>query len=228
MPSFEIIPYACLSGKENMDLDESILESAIANSSETLFFRLYGWKPACVSLGRNQNSKFLDTDLLKEHNIDVVTRLTGGRALLHDMELTYSVVCSQDLLENGQSVIASYKEISGFLVEAFDLLGVNLTLGNESVHTHHDYCMLVSTGADLNYSGRKFIGSAQCRKKGYILQHGSILYDYNKDLLERIFKEQVDTSGIIGLKEILPSISLEVFIKDFQESISKVLSQKLC
>ena len=228
MPSFEIIPYACLSGKENMDLDESIFESAIANSSDTFYFRLYGWKPACVSLGRNQSPEFLDMDLLKEHNIDVVTRLTGGRALLHDMELTYSVVCSQDMLENGQSVIASYKEISGLLVDAFNLLGVNLTLGNQSVHTHHDYCMLVSTGADLNYSGRKFIGSAQCRKKGYILQHGSILYDYNVDLLETVFKEQVDTSGIIGLKEILPSISLEMFIKDFQDAISKVLSLKLC
>ena len=227
MPSFEIIPYVCLSGKENMDFDESLLESAIASSSDTLFFRLFGWKPACVSLGRNQNPEFLDFDLLDKHNIDVVTRLTGGRALLHDMELTYSVVCSQNLLENGQSVIASYKEISGFLVEAFNLMGVNLVLGNDSVHTHHDYCMLVSTGADLNYSGRKFIGSAQCRKKGYILQHGSILYDYNKDLLETIFKEPVDTSGIIGLREILPSIGFECFIKDFQDAILKVLSRKL-
>ena len=157
----------------------------------------------------------MDFDFLDKHNIDVVTRLTGGRALLHDMELTYSVVCSQNLLENGQSVIASYKEISGFLVEAFNLMGVNLVLGNDSVHTHHDYCMLVSTGADLNYSGRKFIGSAQCRKKGYILQHGSI------------FKEPVDTSGIIGLREILPSIGFECFIKDFQDAILKVLSRKL-
>ena len=67
--------------------------------------------------------------------------------------------------------------------------------------------MLVSTGADLCYKNRKLIGSAQFRKEGYILQHGSILYDYDKELLEKIFKEEVDTSSIISIKEINSNIT---------------------
>lgn len=75
--------------------------------------------------------------------------------------------------------------------------------------------MLVSTGADLCYQGRKLIGSAQFRKNGYILQHGSILYDYDKKLLEDIFKEEVDTSSIISIKEINSNLQKEDIINEF-------------
>lgn len=221
-----MIPYKCLSGKENMAYDEQLLENAISSSAKKFYFRLYAWKPACVSLGRNQSSDFIDTSLLFKEGIELVTRLTGGRALLHDRELTYSVVCPQSMLNNGQSVVASYKEISQILIDAFSILGVNLDLGGESVHTKHDYCMLVSTGADLNYQGRKLIGSAQCRKKGYILQHGSILFDYNKELLEKIFREPVLISGIATIKEIFPEMGFEEFVGQFGSAISKVLSQR--
>ena len=73
--------------------------------------------------------------------------------------------------------------------------------------------MLVSTGADLCYQGKKLIGSAQFRKEGYILQHGSILYGYNKDILERIFKNPVSTSEIVGISEIAPDLSREKVVE---------------
>ena len=72
--------------------------------------------------------------------------------------------------------------------------------------------MLISTGADLCYHGKKLIGSAQCRKQGYILQHGSILYDYDKALLEKIFKEPVSTDEITSIKEINPKLTKEKII----------------
>ena len=75
--------------------------------------------------------------------------------------------------------------------------------------------MLISTGADLCYKGKKLIGSAQCRKEGYILQHGSILYDYDRQLLEEIFNEKVDTNSITSVKEINPDITKEDIIKAF-------------
>ena len=78
--------------------------------------------------------------------------------------------------------------------------------------------MLISTGADLCYQGKKLIGSAQCRKKGYILQHGSILYDYNRPLLEKIFNEQVSTQEIISVKEINPMLTKEKIIAILKES----------
>ena len=72
--------------------------------------------------------------------------------------------------------------------------------------------MLISTGADLCYEGKKLIGSAQCRKNGYILQHGSILYDYDKSLLEKIFHEEVNTDSITSIKLINPNITKEDII----------------
>lgn len=203
-----------------MEIDAEILNSSIKNSEKSSIFRLYGWKPRCISLGRNQKDNFLNYEFLKSKNIDVVRRLTGGRALLHDMELTYSFVCPQGNLENGENVVKSYMEISQILINAFKKLDIDLTFGGgNSIHTKFDYCMLVSTGADLTYRGKKLIGSAQCRKNGYILQHGSILYDYDRELLEEIFHEKVDTSSITSIKKINPDIKLENII-DLFKSIS--------
>lgn len=215
----KFIPYEVKNGQENMQIDIDLLEYAIKNQLKEPIFRLYGWSPACVSLGRNQKSDFLDVDFLKQNNIDYVRRLTGGRALLHDNEITYSYICPASFLENGENVVNSYKEISKILIDAFKKLNIELDFGRtKKVKGHMDYCMLVSTGADLCYQNRKLIGSAQFRKEGYILQHGSILYDYDRELLEKIFKEKVDTSSIISVKEINSSITK----KDIIEILSNV------
>ncbi len=215
----KFIPYEVKNGQENMQIDIDLLEYAIKNQLKEPIFRLYGWSPACVSLGRNQKSDFLDVDFLKQNNIDYVRRLTGGRALLHDNEITYSYICPASFLENGENVVNSYKEISKILIDAFKKLNIELDFGGtKKVKGHMDYCMLVSTGADLCYQNRKLIGSAQFRKEGYILQHGSILYDYDRELLEKIFKEKVDTSSIISVKEINSSITK----KDIIEILSNV------
>lgn len=209
----KIIPYSVNSGQKNMDTDEELLNSAIENQTTEPIFRLYGWEPACVSLGRNQKDDFLDKELLKSKNIDIVRRLTGGRALLHDNEITYSFVCPADFLQNGEHIVSSYKEISQILINKFQKLGISLDFGtSKPIKTGFDYCMLVSTGADLCYNNKKLIGSAQYRKQGYILQHGSILYDWNKKLLETIFNEEVKTEEITTIKEINPDLTKENII----------------
>lgn len=207
------INYQVLTGQENMHIDSDLLDSAIENKLDYPIFRLYAWKPACVSLGRNQKDDFLDRSFLKENNIDVVRRLTGGRALLHADEITYSFICPTLYLKNGEHVVSSYKEISRILIGKFKTIGIDLDFGsNKPIKTGFDYCMLISTGADLCYHGKKLIGSAQCRKQGYILQHGSILYDYDKALLEKIFKEPVSTDEITSIKEINPKLTKEKII----------------
>lgn len=204
----KFIPYEIKTGVENMQIDSDLLEKAILSQSNEPIFRLYGWSPACVSLGRNQKNDFIDEKFLREHNIDIVRRLTGGRALLHADEITYSFVCPVSYLKNGENVIASYKEISQILIDTFKKLDIELDFGGKP-KAHGNFCMLVSTGADLCYQGRKLIGSAQFRREGYILQHGSILYDYDRELLEKVFKEKVDTSSIISIKEINPDLKKE-------------------
>lgn len=210
----EICRYSINAGQVNMDIDSELLDTAINENKQVPIFRLYGWSPACVSLGRNQNDDFLDKEFLEANNVDIVRRLTGGRALLHDDEITYSFVCPVSYLENGEHVVSSYKEISQILIDKFRILGIELSYGStKPVKTSFDYCMLISTGADLCYNNKKLIGSAQFRKNGYILQHGSILYDYNREFLEKIFGEKVDTDSITCIKEINPNLTKEQIIE---------------
>ena len=215
----KFVPYEIKTGQENMQTDSDLLDYAIGNKLDYPIFRLYGWKPFCVSLGRNQADNFIDKEFLSLQNIDVVRRLTGGRALLHADEITYSYICPVSFLKNGESVISSYKEICRFLIDKFKSLGIELDFGTKKqVKTGFDYCMLVSTGADLCYNGKKLIGSAQCRKQGYILQHGSILYDYDKELLEKIFNEMISTDEITSIKEIQPDLEKEDIINILSQS----------
>lgn len=209
----KFIPYEVNCGEVNMQTDNDLLDEAIRNSLDYPIFRLYGWNPACVSLGRNQDDSFIDKALLKNKKVDVVRRLTGGRALLHADEITYSFICPVTYLEHGEHIVSSYKEISQIFIDKFKLLGIDLAFGSSKpVKTGFDYCMLISTGADLCYQNRKLIGSAQCRKQGYILQHGSILYDYDKLLLEEIFQEKVSTDEIVSIKEINPKLTKKEII----------------
>jgi len=214
------IEFEVNNGQKNMQVDSDLLDFAIENRLKEPILRLYAWSPACISLGRNQNDNFLDFELLKTQNIDVVRRLTGGRALLHDNELTYSYICSVESLKNGESIVTSYKEISQFLIDGFEKLGIKLEFGgNKKPHTKFDYCMSISTGADLCYEGKKLIGSAQFRKEGYILQHGSILLDYDQNLLEKLFKEKLDTNSIDCVKSINSAINSKIKIEDIKSAL---------
>lgn len=212
------IEFNIYNGQKNMQVDSDLLDFAIRENLQEPIFRLYGWSPACVSLGRNQDDSFLDKEFLKTKKIDVVRRLTGGRALLHDKEITYSYICPVSSLKNGESVTHSYKEISRFLIKGFKNLGVSLDFPeNKKPQTKHSnskigYCMSLSTGADLSFNNKKLIGSAQFRKEGYILQHGSILIDYDKELIQKLFNEEVSKESLTTIKEILPSSSQEDII----------------
>lgn len=214
-------------GTQNMAEDERLLNLAVENKLKEPILRLYGWHPACVSLGRNQTDESINKDFCKENGIDIVRRLTGGRALLHDKELTYSFICPTSFLNCSNSVILSYKEISGALIEGLKLLDVDLSFPNDKKpNAKFDYCMSISTGADLSYQNKKLIGSAQYRKQGYILQHGSVLLDYDALKIETIFNEKVDKNSITSLKEINPKIELKELSSAIIEGFEKYFNLK--
>lgn len=207
------VKFGVYSGEENMKIDSDLLEEAISTGANEPVFRLYAWSPKCISLGRNQKD-----DFIHDKNVDVVRRLTGGRALLHDDEVTYSYVAPA---KEGESVVESYKHISGILIDFFKTLGIELDFGeNKKVSTHFDYCMLLSTGADVCYKGNKIIGSAQYRKQGYVLQHGSILFGYDKAFLEHLFGEEV--KGITTVKDVLPYMTKARFVELLEDFIQKL------
>ena len=235
-----------------MQIDSDLLDNAIEEQSQEPIFRLYAWSPKCVSLGRNQAE-------ISVEGVDVVRRVTGGRALLHDDEITYSYISPVSIIPNGETIKESYKYISGILIEFFKTLGVELDFGGgttsplreakrkaeraellseqselsnsgedmrvktKPIDMRHDYCMLISTGADVCYKGKKIIGSAQYRKNGYILQHGSILFGYDKELLEKLFNEEVSPDSITTVNEILPDMTKEEFVENFERYILNLL-----
>ena len=223
------VKFGTYTGAVNMQIDSDLLDEAIEKQIQEPIFRLYAWEPRCISLGRNQKDEFLEGV-----NEDIVRRLTGGRALLHDNEITYSYVTPVSAIPDGETISASYKYISGILIDFFKTLGIELEFGGGvtkgvnfgSMQNNHtkgsmkfDYCMLISTGADVCYQGRKIIGSAQYRKQGYILQHGGILFGYNKKLLESLFHEEVTKDSIVTVKDILPDMTKEEFVRRFEEFI---------
>ena len=209
-----LIDYKEYNGVDNMRIDSDILNNAIQNQSKEPVLRFYGWKPACVSLGRNQSEENINVDFCKKNKIDIVKRVTGGRGLLHDNEVTYSFICPCNFLDGGESIIKSYKEISSAIIEGLKILGIETELGNKKQKSaSFDYCMSLSTGADLCYKGQKLVGSAQFRAHNYLLQHGSILFNYNKNIVENIFNEKTIPNSIIGIEEINPQLTRTDIVK---------------
>lgn len=170
-------------GFVNMAVDEAISD-AVARGDRPPTLRLYGWEPPAVSLGYHQElDEGIDREAVRERGYDIVRRPTGGRAILHAIELTYSFCIRQDEIAGGQSVMESYREISRGIIAGLELLGARVSLGPDteqpeaadvSAEAAHPICFAKTARCDLQAAGRKVVGSAQVRRGGGILQHGSI------------------------------------------------------
>ncbi len=199
--------------KYNMDFDEKLLNRCEAEDID-FALRLYAWKTPSVTLGRNQKISGVNEKFCSKNNIPIVRRVTGGRALLHDDELTYCVVCNKKILKDGTSVMADYKQLSGILLKALHSVGINAEYGEKlKSNVGAGYCMNLSTICDINVNGKKFIGSAQYRRDTHILQHGSIPFSLDKELLKNIFPEESDFEHITSLNEISPTLDIQKFMQ---------------
>ncbi len=159
-----------------MAVDEAILEATHhGDSLPTL--RLYAWTPACLSLGHAQPYADVDTVRLREHGWDVVRRVTGGRAILHTDELTYSVAGPAENPILAGSVLESYSRLAKALLHAVRNLSLPVEMkegkADESGKTN-PVCFEVPSTYEITVNGKKLIGSAQARKKEGVLQHGSL------------------------------------------------------
>lgn len=170
------------SGAWNMARDEALL---FAQDESTLpVLRFYNWKPTCISLGRLQ--KKFDFSRLVTSSFDVVRRPTGGRAVLHEHEITYcAVIHESQLPRESRTVIGAYHWLSAGFIEGLKNLGVQAQLSSlRSRRTSLENCFQSSAQCDFLVDGRKLIGAAQCRKDGAILQHGAILLKIDHDAWE--------------------------------------------
>ncbi len=204
----------------NMALDSVMWEKAKLNQ-DIAILRFYTWKPSGVSLGANQKPENLvDVEFCRKNNIPVVARITGGSAIFHDIEITYSFSSVNDK-KFFTSPMATYEKICSALKSGLEKLGVNArwrgqSTGKEPSFSDRD-CFSLGSRHDLVVDGKKIIGSAQRKDRISFLQHGSLLIDIRKDLWNSIFLQKPDFSKITSLSEIL------VIKPDFDTIVQKLL-----
>lgn len=163
-------------GAWNMAVDEAILEH-IGRDESRPTLRLYAWEPACLSLGYAQPFADVDVTRLQARGWDVVRRPTGGRAILHTDELTYSVIGPADHPVLSGSVLESYNRLAQALLAAVRDLGLPVEIKAESAQATpltQAVCFEVPSTYEITVHGKKLIGSAQARRKEGVLQHGSL------------------------------------------------------
>jgi lipoate-protein ligase A len=163
-------------GAWNMAVDEAILE-AVGRGGSLPTLRLYAWDPACLSLGYAQPLTDVDIPRLQARGWDLVRRPTGGRAVLHTDEITYSVIAPLDEPHVAGTVLESYSRLAAALVEALHLLRLPVEVqerAETSVKTPDPVCFEVPSTSEITTGGQKLVGSAQARRKEGILQHGSL------------------------------------------------------
>jgi lipoate---protein ligase len=193
--TWRYIPPIETSGAMQMAIDRYLLEQhRLGKHPPTL--RLYTWQPAAISLGYHQQ-EYPEAwqDLTWQGKaIDLVRRPTGGRAVLHQGDLTYAIVTS---IPPGKR-LEVYQQICQFLVTGWRSLGVNLDYGTASKeYIQHQNCFATATGADLiTLAGNKVIGSAQLRRGKTVLQHGSMILNTDHQLYRQVFgTDLVETLG---------------------------------
>jgi len=163
-------------GATNMAVDEAILH-AVASGTVLPTLRVYAWSPPCLSLGRGQPVADVNREAMKAACYDLVRRPTGGRAILHIDELTYSVILAQDEPRVMGGVVESYRRLSVGLVGALERLGVEDIVADDRVEDRGPVgpvCFEIPSDYEITVSGRKLVGSAQMRSHGVVLQHGAI------------------------------------------------------
>lgn len=197
-----------------MAVDEALMRSI---HEDDITLRFYRWEPACLSFGRNQTARgAYDAVAAAARGVDVVRRPTGGRAVYHHRELTYSVVAPSDVWG---SLREAYCRINQALAHGLRELGVPAACAAERASSDRApaptarACFRDPLPGEVTAEGRKLVGSAQWRDRGALLQHGSLLLKDEQVTTESLRMHRIrrdsdgtDTSGAIALDELLGDV----------------------
>jgi lipoate-protein ligase A len=221
-------------GSRNMAIDSALLDEVEASPESRTIVRFYGWQVPTISLGRNQRvGKAVDPDYCRANGIDIVHRPTGGRAVLHDDELTYAVA-SNDSEAFGDSIYGNYKRVSEALCLAYNRLGVPAILAPDTrkvaglPEDSDPPCFISPSRYELMVDGRKVVGSAQRRIRRSFLQHGSMPITCNREALARATRMadaaplETEMAGIAEFLSMRPTLEQlrGAFIRAFQDYFS--------
>ncbi len=183
MDGWRFIDTGTRDGPTNMAIDRALLEGIERRTSPPTI-RVYAWAPPTVSVGYGQDaSKELDLARCARDGVGVVRRPTGGRAVLHAGELTYSVAGPSGVPPLGDSIMTSYRAVARALVGGLEVLGVDAELApvptrpSRTRRCASPPCFASAGRFEILVGGKKLVGSAQRRGEGSVLQHGSLLID---------------------------------------------------
>ncbi len=202
-----------LSAARNMAIDEALFRLCTSGHSDAFpTIRFYQWENPTLSFGSSQKvERAVDVEACGKMGFDVVRRPTGGRAVLHDDEVTYSVIAPAGEIF-GNTIQETYRTVSEGLLEGFKILGVYAQTEGDSGAKKQDKltylpCFSSSTKYELAYEGKKFVGSAQRRNNLAFVQHGSIILDFDSGELLRAIGADEDSEDpgkyMIGISRIL-------------------------
>jgi lipoate-protein ligase A len=219
-------------GVYNMSVDEELLARAQAGEQVPVL-RFYTWDPAAVSIGRFQKiEEAVNADACKRRGIDIVRRITGGRAVLHDRELTYSIIARTDDPFFPTTVLGAYKRIAAGLLQGLKNLGISAEMVSRSgrhatlvkKNSKDPACFSSPSWYEIVVNNRKIIGSAQRRLSGAFLQHGSILMDFDTALEAEVIRGGGSGDCVTTIrKELGKAVPLDdvkqAFVKGFSEEL---------
>ena len=198
----------------NMALDEAIAITVKKGNSPPVL-RLYGWDSPSVSIGYFQKVSDINIDYCLKKGIPIVRRPTGGRAILHDNEITYSFSAKTDAGIFSKGLFDSYKKISKAFGLAFSKMGIEseLKLQREPLRDKSPLCFQSTSYGEITINSEKVIGSAQRRWPDGLLQQGSIPFVLDEDEIADVFRFKPSQTGkklkFTGLKNILPDLDIE-------------------
>jgi len=213
-----------------MAIDEALLLTCQEDKHPKFFptLRFYRWKTPTLSFGYSQEwNRTVDRKYCKKQGINVVRRVTGGRAVLHHKELTYSAVgqCQKGFL--GNSILETYRHISAALALGFNQINIPAQLANPHLERKSSFsnlsnkpCFFSTSKYELAYKGKKMVGSAQKRLKDSFIQHGSIMIEVDLYQLLRATGAH-EGSGDIGLIALNEVLGYEIRLKNLIEALVK-------
>jgi lipoate-protein ligase A len=215
----------------NMALDEAISE-AVRKKMSPPTLRLYQWDRPSVSLGYFQKIADINTGYCRTKGYPVVRRLTGGRAILHDAELTYSLSSPADSGLFGASLRKTYEVISNALLHGLKLNGIDAEISwkkQQAASHKNPACFKSVAYGEIKADGKKIIGSAQKRYKSGFMQHGSILLSFSADELRNALKEPhtADFEDIGALHDYNQKITLNQLHLSIKDAFERELQIKL-
>ena len=203
---------AC-TGRRNMAVDEAIAR-LVGRGEAPPTLRVYRWAPPCVSLGYFQRYEEVNLKECQKRGLDVVRRPTGGRAVVHHHEVTYSVCLGTT--DVPESVVQSYVYLSRGLLEAYRHLGADATLAPGRRHASSSAaCFDIPSVQELLVNGKKAVGSAQVRKWEALLQHGSLPLKFDAEEVSSVLTH--DAEAAARLRRVLSARAT-----DLEEALGRV------